>query len=256
MKLNLKARDWHNWVSVILVVPMLLVGLTSLFLAHKKALRLNDIDVTRIVGWLPGYNAADMKQGGTEARTILTLPDGSGWIGTQAGLYRVAEGRAHAVAELGDTQIRDLVAAPWGIVAATKNGIWVLDRDGWRKTHKGDAWNAALAPDGNVAVTIKDKGLLVSHDGAEWRQHFSVQRALDDLPVESFIGERITLGKLVIDLHTGKAFLGKDAEWLWIDLLGAIWIFLGGTGLWLWWHSQIKRRDAAAKRHAAEADHG
>lgn len=256
MKLNLKARDWHNWVSVILVVPMLMVGLTSLFLAHKKALDLNDIDVTRIAGGLPGYGTVAMKHAGTELRASLALPDGSLWVGTQAGLYRIAAGQAHAVPELGDTQVRDLAAAPWGIVAATKNGIWVLGRDGWRKTHKGDAWNAALAPDGSVAVAIKDKGLLVSRDGTEWRPHAAAQRALDDLPTESLVDERISLGKLTMDLHTGKAFFGKEAEWLWIDLLGATWVFLGFTGLWLWWRSQIKRRDAARNRSAAEAGHG
>jgi hypothetical protein len=68
--------------------------------------------------------------------------------------------------------------------------------------------------------------------------------------------ERLTLGKLVTDLHTGKAFFGKEHEWIWIDILGAIWVFLGGTGLYLWWRSQTKRRDAARNRIAAEVKHG
>lgn len=256
MKLNLKARDWHNWVSVILVVPMLLVGMTALFLAHKKALGLGEIDITGAAGWLPGYGQTPVKQPKAEVRASLALPDGSRWIGTQNGLYRVADGASSAAVELGQTQVNALVAAPWGIVAAAKNGVWVLGRDGWRKARPGEAWNASLEPDGGVAVAIKDQGLVVSRNGAKWQPEASVRQALAHLSAETKGAERVTLGRLVMDLHTGKALFGKAAEWIWIDLLGATWVFLGFTGLYLWWRSQAKRRDAARGRLMAEAAHG
>ena len=254
MKLNLKARDWHNWVSVVLVVPMLLVGMTSLFIAHKQALKLNEIDLSGAVGWLPGYGR--MAAPGMEIRASLALPDGNQWVGTQAGLYRIVDGQARVVEELGGTQVRDIVAAPWGIVAATQNGVWVLMQEGWRNAHKSDAWNASLNPDGSVAVAIKDQGLLVSHDGTKWQSAGEVRQTLAQLPAKMTVAERITLGKLVTDLHTGKAFFGKANVWIWIDILGIILTFLGGTGLWMWWKSQTKRRDAAHARLTQEALHG
>lgn len=73
-------------------------------------------------------------------------------------------------------------------------------------------------------------------------------------PAHEIARERITLGKLMLDLHTGRAFLGKEAEWIWIDLLGLVWVFLGGTGLYLWWHAQTRRRNVARKQF--EASHG
>jgi hypothetical protein len=57
-------------------------------------------------------------------------------------------------------------------------------------------------------------------------------------------------------LHTGKAFFGKESEWIWIDILGAILVFLGGTGLYLWWRSQTRRCEAGRNRIAAEVNHG
>jgi uncharacterized iron-regulated membrane protein len=61
-------------------------------------------------------------------------------------------------------------------------------------------------------------------------------------PAHGAVEERVTLGKLMLDLHTGKAFFGKEAEWIWIDLLGGVWVFLGFTGIYLWWRTQTKRR--------------
>jgi hypothetical protein len=248
MQLNLKARDWHNWVSALLIVPMLLVGLTTIFLAHKKALGLNEIDLTPAVAWLPGYGEKAMAYKDMEIRSSLRLGDGSRWIGTQTGLYRLAGGEAVAVQELAGTQVRSIVAAPWGLVVAARNGIWTQGPAGWHRVHRGDAWHAALDPDGSVAVTLKDEGLVASRDGKAWQADDDARLALAALPAEARTAERITLGKLMLDLHTGKAFLGKEAEWIWIDLLGFVWVFLGGTGLYLWWRAQTKRRDVARKQ--------
>jgi len=252
MKLTFKSRDWHNWMSVILAVPLLVIGLTSLFLAHKKELGLNDIDLTAAVAWLPGYRPATMKQAGPEVRASLAGADGREWIGTQNGLYVVADGRAQLVPELAGTQVRGLAQAPWGVVAATREGIWVERADGWRRAHKGDAWNASVRPDGSVAVAIKDMGLVTSRDGERWKPDPALAEALASLPRAEVPGERVSLAKLMIDLHTGKAFLGKEAEWIWIDLFGAVWVFLGFTGLYMWWRMQTKRRDAARNRAGAQ----
>ncbi|WP_303786653.1 hypothetical protein [Azovibrio restrictus] len=256
MQFNFKARDWHNWTSVILAIPLLIVGLTSIFLAHKKELKLNELDLTSAVSWLPGYGNNTITHPRTEIRASLMDTDGSQWIGTQAGLYRMVAGRSEAIKELGDAPVRDLVRAPWGLVVATKYGIWVLNEQGWSRPLKGDAWNASLGQDGQVAVSVKDQGLLLSRDGLDWQPAEGVAASLAALPPTEAIAERITLGKLMIDLHTGKAFFGKNWEWVWIDILGAIWGFLGFTGLYLWWRSQTKRRDAARGKLLQEAQHG
>ncbi len=255
-QLNLKARDWHNWVSVILLIPMLIVGLSTLFLAHKKELGMEKVDITRFVGWLPGYGAT-MKHGAhTEVRTSLLLDGGTQLVGTQGGLIRLVDGRAEAVRELGGTHVRDIALAPWGIVVAAKNGIWVEGEKGWRKAVDGDAWNANAAADGAVVVAIKDGGLISSLDGKRWEAVPGIAAALEALPGGEVVAERVTLGKLMIDLHTGKAFFGKSLEWIWIYLLAAVWVFLSFTGLWLWWKSQTKRRDAARGKLAAGVARG
>lgn len=244
MLLKFNARTWHNWISVILVVPILIVSVTAVFIAHNKRFGLNEIDVSGAVGWLPGYGSAAMKEEHTEVRSSLTTADGLQWIGTQTGLYRVEGARLAPVTELAGLQVRDLVAAPWGMVAATKGGIWVKQGDAWRMAYKGDAWNANIGPEGVVAVAIKDKGIVVSRDGMEWKPDPAIKQALSTIPA-SMQMERITLGKLVMDMHTGKAFLGKKAEWVWIDIIGIVMTFLGITGLYLWWRGERRKREMA-----------
>lgn len=255
MNLNLKARDWHNWIAVILLIPLLLFGLTSPFLAHKKALDLDKIDLTRFVGWLPGYSITPKAPGAAEIRSSLPLADGGYLIGTQTGLYRLADDKVVAVPDLGATPVRAIAAAPWGVVVAAKNGVWMESSAGWRRTLKGDAWNISLSSDGSVAVALKDRGLLLSRDGTVWSEVPGLAAALAALPAKELVKERVTLGKLMLDLHTGKAFFGKEWEWIWIDLLSAVWVFLGFTGLWLWWKNQTKRRNAARGRMGAGATH-
>jgi hypothetical protein len=245
MAINFNPRNWHNWISVILVLPIIIVGVTAVFIAHDDELGTKDIDVTRAVNWLPGYGEAAMLAMRMEVRSSLTTADGQQWLGTKNGLYQVADGRARQVEELGGVEIRDLAAAPFGLVVAAKNGVWLKHAEGWDKVHKGDAWNAGARPDGAVAVTLKDQGVLLSGDGRAWTPDVGIQTALAAIPGETRVAKPIMLNNLIMDLHTGKAFFGKEWEWVWIDLIGLVMAFLGGTGVYMWWRAEKRKQGMA-----------
>lgn len=245
MAIKFNARSWHNWISFALVIPILIVSVTAVFIAHNKRLGLNAVDVTGVVGWLPGYGAAAMKREAAEVRASLTTADGAQWLGTRGGLYRFEAGIMQPVAALAGIEVRDLAAAPWGTIAATKNGIWIEQQGRWRLVHGGDAWSAGGGSDGMLTVAVKEQGLLTSRDGTTWRADTDIGRALAALPAAAMGPERITLNKLVMDLHTGKALLGKQAEWVWIDLVGLVMTFLGITGVYLWWRGERRKRELA-----------
>ncbi len=246
MTLNFNSRTWHNRISAILAVPILIVAVTAIFIAHDHELELKEIDVTRFVSWLPGYGDAEMKAMKTEVRASLTTADGQRWLGGKGGLYQVIDGQARQVAEMGGIEIRDIVAAPFGLMVAAKNGVWLKDAAGWNKVKKGDVWNVGLNPDGSVAATLKDKGVFVSRDGRGWAPDETAGAVLAAMPAETLTPKPITLHNLVMDLHTGKAFFGKEWEWIWIDLIGLVMAFLGGTGVYMWWRGERRKRDMAA----------
>lgn len=238
MKINFKSRSWHTWVSVILSLPILVVALTAIFIAHKKALGTDEIRVA--AEWLPGYAMEAKKAPMIEARAAFTTAGGRGFVGTLAGLFELRDGKLEHVAALGTAQVRAIAEAPWGLVAATKHGIWVERKGEWVRAHKADAWSATRQPDGRVIVAVKDKGLLASTDGVKWQPDATLMAALAALPAEA-AQEPLSLGKLVMDLHTGKAFFGKEGEWIWIDLVGLAMSLLGLTGLWMWWRAEKRK---------------
>lgn len=128
----MSSRQIHLWSGVLLALPMFIVGVTAILIAHEKSLGIKDVPIN----WL--FMAAEKE---LELRSVAQAADGRLWLAAQ-----------------GD------VAKPY------------------------------------------------------------------------------TIGKLVMDMHTGKAFFGKSGEWVWIDVLGFTLALLGLTGVWVWWQS---RRRAA-----------
>lgn len=248
MKIKFDSRNWHIWVSLTLALPILIVAVTAIFIAHDKSLGLDEVPVA--AGWLPGYAMEAGKPTNHEPRALLVTSAGEQLVGLRNGLYRLDGETLTPVAALAGTQVRALVEAPWGRVAAAKNGVWV-ERDGrWMRSIEADAWNASLRPDGGVTVALKDEGLMVSRDGVSWTADATVARALAALPAGAE-GEATTMHKLVMDLHTGKALLGKRAEWIWIDLIGFAMALLALTGVYMWWRGE--RRKAALQSATAAA---
>lgn len=243
MKLNLKARSWHTWASVILALPILIVGASAIFIAHKKSLNTDDITVN--AKWLPGYQTEEHMARGIEARAALTTSRGVTYVGAQEGLYRLEGDKLVAVEALAAMPVRGLAESGFGLVAAAKNGVWVEQRGEWTRVMKGDAWNAVGRADGSVVVSVKDKGLLVSADGQKWQADPLLSAALAALPGEA-AEKPLTMGKLIMDLHTGQAFFGKKGEWIWIDLIGLAMCLLAMTGIYMWWRAERRKAALAA----------
>lgn len=237
MKLNFHSRAWHRWTSLVLVLPVLIVAVTAITMSHRKSLGTEELTVS--ANWLPGYRGALAQTGRNEPRASLTTTRGDTYIGTLNGLYRLAGTQLVAVEALAGTQIRGLADAPWGRVAAAKGGIWLEQNGNWQRVLKDDAWSAVSRPDGSVVVALRDKGLVSSNDGRHWQVDARAAMALSSLPSDA--AEPVTLARLIMDLHTGKALLGKDGEWVWIDLVGLSLALLALTGAYMWWRTQRRK---------------
>lgn len=254
MKSKVTQRSLHLWAGAILSIPILIVGLTAVFIAHKDSLGTKQVALGSVP--LPGYSSALAEMHGAEARSYFQSADGREWLGTKAGLF-VRAGESFAPVEaLHGVEVRALAVTGSGLVAATKMGLYREQDGAWTQTHKGDYWTVSARGDGTLVATSK-MGLMQSADaGASWQPAKSLNLALAALPSE-VTAEAMTLDKLVMDLHTGKAFLGKEYEWLWIDLVGIACAGLALTGLVLWRRGRRQKlamdapQDAAAPLAAA-----
>ncbi len=246
-------RWWHKWLGILLALPLLLVALTAILLAHDKALGLRQIPVA--VGWLPGYGAGSgygEAVPGIEIRAAQRLGDVD-YYATRLGLFLLRDGRVEAVAALRGVELRGLAVAGEQLYAAARNGIWGRSPAGdWRLLLRGEAWSITIQPDGALLAATRERGLMLSRDGGvHWQAEATPGQAIAE---QSGIDpSAITLNRLVLDLHTGKALLGKDYEWLWIDLLGATMLFLGVSGLIMWWRARRQRLRLEQMRQARAA---
>lgn len=247
-------RGWHLWVSIALALPIFIVSLTAIFIAHDKSLKLKSIEVP---GWLAPASGGSGKSMEAEWRSHVTTAHGVQWLGGKMGLYSIdPQGRTAEVA--GPDEVRDMApTATGGLLIAAKNGLWhahdtrhAVPAD---LLKAGDFWTVQVNGKAWMAIG-KDLPPLWSQDqGRSWQDwplakkvaqqaeaHLASQHALHGN------GKPLTADKLVMDWHTGKAILGKRYEWIWIDLIGASMALLTITGLLMWWRGQRRKAKALA----------
>jgi hypothetical protein len=232
-------RSWHAWISIALALPIVIVSATAILIAHDKDLGTKSIALAG-----PGEGAA----AAFELKAFLEVADGTRYFGTKHGLVADAPDDAPVkVAALGEEEVRDLAASGEAVFAAGKGGLWSLRGDGtWTRAMAGDFWSVSVS--GPVLFAATREQLWRSDDGgASFRPSSFADDALSDYAAVHG-APAYTLDKLVMDLHTGKLFFGKDLEWLWIDAVGAVMLFLSLSGVVIW--RRAERRKAQAQAHA------
>ncbi|HLA32904.1 MAG TPA: hypothetical protein VJ047_17925 [Pseudomonas sp.] len=218
----------HLLSGVLLALPMFIVGVTAIFIAHGKSLGIKDMPI----GWLS--MAADKE---LELRSVTQTADGRLWLGSQQGLFvQLADGQPLRRA---DFEVRQLLGEGDSLWVASKMGLYQLQGEKLELRLDGDVHGISRLADGRLMASVKDIGALHSRDGLSWNA-WAGNQAL--LAAQGEVAKPYSIGKLVMDLHTGKALFGKSGEWLWIDVLGFTLALLGLTGVWVWWQS---RRRAA-----------
>ena len=239
-------RGWHAWISVLLVVPVIIVSATAILIAHDKDLGTKNVPLE-----LPG--AASIGAAEYELKSLQVLADGTTLFGTKYGLFEQRPGAVPTkVAVLGEAEVRGFQPVDGALLAASKEGLWRLEAGQWSKLHGGDFFSVSSAA-GTVYATGKTE-LYASTDGGRT----FVQSPLAD---ESFAdyasingAPPYTLNKLVMDLHTGKLFFGEHGEWIWIDAVGGVMLFLSISGLVIWRRSE-KRKAAQARAATTQPVH-
>jgi hypothetical protein len=106
-----------------------------------------------------------------------------------------------------------------------------------------DVHHIEIKNDSSLAVT-DNKSLYQTIDyGKTWEKDEAVYNlALTEQQLTNLnTTKTIPLHKMVMDLHTGKAFFGKSFEGIWIFLVGLSVFLLTFTGVWMWIKREFRK---------------
>ncbi|MDP3542571.1 MAG: PepSY domain-containing protein [Elusimicrobiota bacterium] len=265
MKLILKI---HKYFGLFATLTVLLVSATGVLLVHAKSLNLKKTTFR-----LPGAAAPRT----ADAFDLLAAPAGmlsatkqgvflqeeEGWrlvldasanrlsaVGgehlafAKEGLFSSRDGGRTWTAELAGSEARAAAMTPRGLAAATADGVYARREGRWERlaAFERDPNVRDLLPAGEGMILAAKEGVLILDAGG--------RVTTTTLPLEAG-KNRMDLGKLVLDLHTGEFF----GPWffLFVDLTGLALIALSLSGVYIWYRPWMARRQARARNAAAEA---
>lgn len=247
-----KFFTWHTWAGLIFGIPLLLVAITAILIAHEKGLGTNKIAVK--MGWMPGYAFQDEAMITDYLHDIksVTTHNNQTLFGTRVGVVAQSNEKQYIILQGSEgLEIRDLMVDDDILWVAAKQGLFTYNFNGglWKQKASGEfhgidkSGKTLLASQGKYGVTKSENhgNTWVSLSAAsELSKSGIAQEALKGVKKNGYY-EQLTLEKLVLDIHTGKAFFGEGAMWFWIDLLGLSLLFMFGTGVWMWYKRKFRK---------------
>lgn len=243
-------RKWHYWLGIILSFPVLIVALTAVVIAFQGSYKAKSFEPHINVSWLPGYSsglmAKELIRKSLEIRASLTSKDNTRYIGTGSGIYALRKDSVISFPELFGYEIHCLQQTSSTLWIGTKKGLFALAFANGELNHILDKDIHHIEITNDSSLTVSDnKSLYLTKDyGNTWKK----DEALNKLAVTGqqipnlHTSNTIPLHKLVMDLHTGKAFFGKSFEGIWIVLVGLSVFLLTFTGVWMWAKRKFRRK--------------
>lgn len=226
--LKKQSRKWHTWLGVVFAIPLCIVGITTLFMAHEKSINLGKYWIS--TSFFPGYHGETMLR--NEIRSYFKDDKGVEYFGSKMGLLIQKEGIVSSVPFFETHEVRGIEMLGGHLLVGTRKALFFEQEGLFKEVLKKDIWDLSVR-DGVVSVVVNKDGLLSSHDLKIWKPM--------DIPADAQTLNRVTLKKLNQDLHTGRALLGEQAMWIWQDILACCVLFFIGTGVYLWYSKKHKK---------------
>lgn len=226
---------WHRRVGAVIGAIALLLAITGILLNHSEWLGLAHRTIDR--PWLLALY-------GIEQPTAVAYPVGDLWVSHWGGNQLYLQQREVSFCQ---PPLSGAVLWQGQIVAACADGLVLLTPKGEVIERVGTIYGLPLPITG---LAVADQLYLQAADGVYRADLDALQwdRAQADpetvvpspLPVslatplgKKLAGAELTLERVVADIHSGR-ILGGAGVWL-ADLAALGLVFLGGSGLWLWW---------------------
>lgn len=215
-----QVRNLHKWPGILFLFPAFLISITAILLAFDGALHLDKVKV----------NIPTMSQqsASAEIKAMVATPTHQ-YIGTKSGVIVYHNKQTFPIPELAGNDIKSLLLVGDTLFIASKQGVWQYSYNKAVRILEQDAVNLSFSPNNLLLVSLGRKGYkLIDFKGTEVKSDIGIN--LKDAVFAQ--KQPQTLHKLVMDLHTGEAIVGKTLKPWWITLCGIELLLLTITGCW------------------------
>jgi hypothetical protein len=239
--------NWHMWSGVIFTIPLILVSLTAILIAHEKGFGTKEVAVN--AGWLPGYSSEENISHYLDDVKDVLITEGKTYYASKLGVIIENNKNISILKGTEGKEIRDLQLIDNKLWIASKKGLFLMENGNATFIKKGDFHginnnqNLLIASEGKYGFhtsTNSGKTWITSNIsktiGKEKTKEFSAS-----IEKSKYV-EELTLEKLALDIHTGKAFFGEGSMWIWIDLIGISLLFMTFTGIWMWYKRKYGKK--------------
>jgi len=218
-------RKWHKWPGIIFLLPSFIISATAVLLALSGILQLDRITLN-----LPGLS----KHAGNLEMKAMAIVNGLVYAGTKQGLYVYESGAFSGIEELSGSDIRSLVQKGDTLLVASKQGLWTIIENSAKPILKQDVFGVYPLNGERLLVSMGKKGFkVVSYDGTEIKNPVEIPPGFIEAASALTRTQPYTLHKLVVDLHTGEALVGRTLKPWYIAFTGLQLLILTITGLWM-----------------------
>jgi hypothetical protein len=202
-------RKLHTWGGVLLTLPMIIIGITTIFIAHADLLGTKNIKFGEVMP------EQEPKRLVVQGNQVI--------IGGKQGVVQLDAQWQLASHQLSGFDVKNLRLLDDSLYATGKQGVYRQQADGqWQQIYQADTEDVALLQN-QLLVLDKKQGLMLQQSDQSWLLVKAYGK--DEGPYD--------LKKLMMDLHTGEALFG-EYDWLWMDILGLYILIFSVTGIWLW----------------------
>lgn len=217
-------RALHKWPGILFLFPAFLISITAILLALDGVLHMDGVKIN-----VPIMSSG--KYAENEIKAVVASTDRQ-FAGSKNGLYILEAGEVKSVPELAGSDVRSLLLVNDTLYIASKQGLWRLVGNTIVQLNDKDVFHVSRTPNNQLLVGAGKSGvLLFDRNGAEIWDNQLVKEFSAKL-AGSKQKQPQTLHKLVMDLHTGEAIVGKTLMPFWIAFSGIQLLLLTLTGCW------------------------
>lgn len=227
-------RAWHKWPGILFLFPAFLISITAILLALDGVLHMDRVKIN-LLSTSDSYAEIEIKS--------MVAGTNRQYVGSKNGLYIIEGSGVRSVPELAGSDVRSLLLVNDTLYIAGKPGLWRLTGSTIVRLIDQDVFDVSQANNHQLMVSAGKKGIiLLDQDGSvvkDSQKNKEISSKLDGLKQK----QPQTMHKLVMDLHTGEAIVGKTLMPFWIAFSGIQLLLLTLTGFWF-----VFRKKPVAKK--------